>query len=302
MTGQTDLAIIIVSWNTEALLRDCLRSVYDQLPPNTGVIVVDNASRDGSVDMVRQEFPQALLICNPENVGFARANNQGIATSAAQYILLLNSDTVVKAGALQRLVDFMDAHPQVGAAGPMILNPDGSLQTSCYPFPSVKRELWRLFHLDTFRAYGVYAMDRWRSAEREVDHILGACLILRAEALAQTGLLDEDYFMYSEELDLCYRIKLKRWKLVWVPEAQVIHYGGQSTKQTAQKMFIELYRSKVLYFRKHHPGQTPLYKLVLALASLFRLGLAPLAYLTRRGETARMAKYYARLLREIPSM
>ena len=302
-----DLSIIIVNWNTRALLRECLRSVYSNLPPHTvDVIVVDNASTDGSVDMVHTEFPQANLICNSKNLGFARANNQGIALSIARYILLLNSDTVVEPDALERLIDFMDSNPRAAAAGSMLLNPDGSLQSSCYPFPSISRELWRLFHLDKLRAYGVYQMEGWdRNASREVDHIQGASMVLRSEVLAKTGVLDEDFFMYSEELDLCYRLKKDGWKLYWLPQSKVIHYGGKSTKQTAEKMFLELYRSKVLYFRKNHPKKVLAYKITLLLASLIRLLMTPLALLTNWSEKARLftkAKYYLRLIQKIYSM
>lgn len=302
-----DLSVIIVNWNTRKLLQDCLQSIYDYTPCHeTEVVVVDNDSRDGSPDMVREEFPQVKLLCNSKNVGFAGANNRGIANSQGKYVLLLNSDTRVKPQALDCLVEFMEAHPETGAAGSMLLNPDETLQTSCYPFPTIRRELWRLFYLDVLHAYGVYRMQDWDTNHpREVEHVQGASLILRRAALDQVGVLDEDYFMYSEELDLCYRLKNTGWKLFWVPQSRVIHYGGQSTKQAAQHMFLELYRSKILFFRKNLPHKTWIYKLSLFAASLLRVVLSPLAFLNKKEKRDRyltMARYYFRLIFALPRM
>jgi len=303
----TTLSIIIVNWNTRDLVMQCLASVYASSPDKSEVLVVDNASTDGGAAAVSTYFSQVRLIQNRENVGFAQANNQAIQECTGRYILLLNSDTQVLPGGLETLVQFMETHPEAGAAGAQILNPDGSLQLSCYPAPTLTRELWRLLHLDAFWPYGEYPMTGWNlESPREVETMLGACLILRRKALDQTGLLDQDYFMYSEEIDLCYRLRRKGWRLYWMPLAKVIHYGGQSTQQVASKMFVQLYRSKILYFRKHHGRLSALvYKLILLITSVLRVVLSPLAWLERPPKRQRhfyLTHNYLRLMVTLPGM
>ena len=269
--------------------------------------MVDNASTDNSAGMMRERFPQVQLIENDENVGFAKANNQAILLSNGQYVILLNPDTQIKPGALDTLVRFMDENPQAGAAGPKLLNPDGTLQTSCSPTPTLSRELWRLFHQDKIRPYGEYDMGTWDLEEpRQVDILQGACLIIRRGVLDQVGLLDEDYFIYSEEVDLCYRMKKAGWQLYWVPQAEIIHYGGESTSQVAEDMFLQLYRSKIIFFRKHYGWfSAQIYKLILSVAAITRLMVSPIAWLERPSKRQRhiaVAGYYRRLLASLPGM
>lgn len=303
-----DLSVIIVSWNTRQITRECLESVARQRSSaSIEVWVVDNASSDGSAEMVRETFPDVHLIENTENVGFARANNAAIAASTGRYVLLLNSDTVVRPGAFDALVQFLDEHPEAGAAGPHTLNPDGSLQVSCYPSPTLARELWFLLHLDWLLPYGAYPMARWSTGQpRPVDAVLGACLIVRRAVLEQAGVLDPAYFMYSEEIDLCYRIRRAGWRIYWVPQAKIVHYGGQSTRQVAASMFMQLYRSKVLFFRKNQgPLAAAAYKLVLLAVALPRLALTPLARLepqARRQRHLALAGHYWTLLKALPSL
>jgi GT2 family glycosyltransferase len=305
------LSIIIVNWNTRELLAQCLESVSDEIrelhPLRVETLVVDNASCDGSAQMVRGRFPWVHLIENPTNVGFAQANNQAMGQCNGRYVLLLNPDTEVKPGALEALIRFMDAHPKTGGAGARLLNPDGTLQPSCYPAPTLSREFWRLFHLDALRPYGVYHMADWDlDRPRSVDIVQGACMILCREALNQVGLLDAEYFIYSEEVDLCHRLKQAGWHLCWMPQAQVVHYGGQSTQQVAAAMFLQLYQGKILYFRKHYGRlTTQVYKLILIATSLARLLISPLAWLERAPQRQRhltLANYYRRLLRTLPEM
>lgn len=303
-----DLSVIIVSWNTRQILRDCLESVTRQQTSAISEIwVIDNASSDGSAQMVREAFPDVHLIENSENVGFARANNAAIAASTGRYVLLLNSDTVVHPGAFDALVNFLDQHPEAGAAGPLTLNPDGSLQISCYPSPTVARELWFLLHLDRLRPYGSYDMANWNTAQpRAVDAVLGACFLVRRAVLEQVGVLDPSYFMYSEEIDLCYRIRRAGWRIYWTPQAKIVHYGGQSTRQVAASMFMQLYRSKVLFFRKNQGRvAAAAYKLVLLAVTLPRLVLTPLTWLEPRDRRQRhlsLAGNYWRLLWALPSL
>ncbi len=212
---------------------------------------MDNASADGSVEMVQEQFPSVRLLPNPENLGFARASNQAIELSRGRYVCLLNSDTEVCPGALETLVAFMDAHPRAGACGPRLLNADGSLQPSAHPMLTPERELWRLLFLEGVRPRATYPMNKWGvAAARLAEAIKGACLLLRRAALDQVGLLDESYFMYTEEVDLCYRLTQAGWQLWWVPQAEVVHHGEASSRQAREEMYLQLYRSKTQFFRK----------------------------------------------------
>jgi N-acetylglucosaminyl-diphospho-decaprenol L-rhamnosyltransferase len=305
------LSIIIVNWNTCELLAHCIRSIEVNVLPslrsNLEVFVVDNASSDGSGAMIQQDFGWIRLLQNTKNVGFATANNQAIRESKGRYVLLLNPDTWVCSGGLDLLVDFMEKHPEVGAAGSRLLNADGSLQMSCYPAPTVAREFWRLLYLDKLYACSQYNMHSWSILEpKEVDLVQGASLMVRRQTLEQVGLLDEDYFMYTEEVDWCYRIRRAGWHIYWVPASTVIHYGGQSTQQVATNMFLQLYKSKVHYLRKHH-GTVPatVYKVILYKVGLLRVLLAPLAALvqpSRRQQVRLLAHNYRRLLFALPGM
>ena len=302
------LSIAIVNWNTRELLYNCLESIISY-PPECpfNIIVVDNASSDGSSEMIRERFPQVCLIDNQENAGFARATNQAIKTTDSKYILLLNPDTVILPDALQNLVEFMETNPGAGAAGSRVLNPDGSLQTSCYVAPTLSHEFFRLFHLSRLVPYSAYQMKNWNTSfPRSVDIIQGDCLMVRKSALDQVGPLDESFFIYSEDVDLCYRLQRASWGLYWVPEAQVIHYGGQSTRQVAAEMFLQLYQSKLMFMRKHHgkaAGTT--YKFLLLLAALPRLTLIPLSIFIPtpyRTHHKNLGKNYRRLLSSLPGM
>jgi GT2 family glycosyltransferase len=290
---------------------NCLRSLQEELnhfsPKDVETFVVDNASTDSTVQIIREQFAWVRLICNQKNTGFASANNQAIQLSSARYILLLNPDTCVLPGALATLIGYMEANPQAGAAGSRLLNPDGTLQVSCYPAPTATRELWRLLHLDKLYAFAQYSMHNWSILEpKEVDLVQGASLMVRRQTLEQVGLLDEDYFMYTEEVDWCYRIRRAGWHIYWVPASTVIHYGGQSTQQVATNMFLQLYKSKVHYLRKHH-GTVPatIYKVILYITGLLRVLLAPLAALvqpSRRQQVRLLAHNYRRLLLALPGM
>lgn len=302
------LSIVIVNWNTRELLGRCLDSIAAH-PPNAAyeIWVVDNASSDDSVPFIQNHHPGVRLIANDRNLGFATANNQAIRKSSGRYVLLLNSDTEVEAGALTLLVEHLDEHPDTGAVGSTLLNPDRSLQVSCYPFPTLSREFWRLFHLDSLHPYGVYDMSAWdTTSPREVEVIQGACLALRRSALDQTGLLDEDFFMYTEEVDLCYRLHRAGWRLIWVPAARVLHYGGQSTRQAAARMFLRLYESKLLFFRKNRGAiAAAAYKGILSAASLARLVALPIAaafFPERRGAFREISGNYKRLLAALPGL
>ncbi len=245
------LSIIIVNWNTRDLLADCLKSVYETVHDVAfEVFVVDNASSDGSAAMVRERFPSVHLIENDENVGFARANNQAIRESAGEYVLLLNSDTVLLDRAVTRLCGDLDRSPYVAAAGPRLLNGDWSVQH--YPCRTLRLDnlLILLWRLPGYRAF-------WRGAEEAggicfVERIKGACLMIRRDALAAVGVLDEGYDLYCEEDDWCIRATRSQWHLLYDPAAEVIHLGGSSSGQTRPLSRARLYRSRVRYLRLHH--------------------------------------------------
>lgn len=306
------LSIVIVSWNTRELLAQCLHTVADELaanfePDTVETFVVDNVSSDGSVEHVRQHFPWVRVIENRSNAGFAAANNQAIARSRGRYVLLLNPDTRILPGALRQLIDFLEANPHAGAAGSRLLNPDGTLQTSCHPRPTLVREFWRMFHLDKILPYALYRMEQWSTQwPRDVDIVQGAALLVRRAVIEQVGALDTDYFIYTEEVDLCYRIQCAGWRIFWVPTSVVIHYGGQSTQQVAAAMFLRLYESKIIFFRKSYGRLAAQgYKGILIAASLTRLAISPLAWLVQPAQRHRhqaLAGHYGRLLRALFNM
>ncbi|HET7011055.1 MAG TPA: glycosyltransferase family 2 protein [Anaerolineales bacterium] len=301
------LSIVIVSWNTRELLRKCLESVQAESAAlgagRVETIVVDNASTDATPAMLRRAFPDVELIEPQRNLGFAAANNLGIGRAAGRYILLLNPDTEVHPGSLAILVGFMDSQPQAGAAGARLVNPDGSPQASASPTPTLLGEVWRLFHLGDFGRRASYPLQTWDYDKvYAVDVVQGASLLVRAEALEQVGLLDEGYFMYTEEVDLCYRLRKAGWGVFWVPRSTVLHYGGQSTRQASAEMFLRLYESKIRFFRKHRGRTVALaYKAILILAAVPRVLLGRM---TGSGEAgaARIAPNYLQLLRALPSL
>jgi len=255
MDAAPDVSIILVSWNTRELLLGCLESLSAAVGTlRTDIWMVDNGSTDGSVAAVRERFPLVRLLENDGNPGFAAANNQGIAASAGRYTLLLNSDTIAEPASIERLVRFADGQPTAGIIGARLLNRDGSFQASFADFPSLRSELLsvtgigpRLFG----RWYPSYGPRRSQMARR-VDWIQGACMLARRAAIEQAGPMDEQYFMYNEEIDWCMQMWRAGWEVWYLPEARIVHYGGQSTRQIRHAMVQALYRSKVRFFRKHY--------------------------------------------------
>ncbi len=303
-----DVSIIIVNWNTQELLLRCLEHVYDTTRQVAfEVFVVDNASSDGSVAAVRSRFPEVQLIENNENVGFARANNQAMAVVRGRFLLLLNTDAFLHPAAVKTLVAHMDAYPDTGAAGCRLFYEDGTLQRSCSAFPTVLTELWQGLWLDRLfprhPLFGSYMMTYWNLDDlREVDAVLGACMIIRPSALKQVGPFNEQYFMYSEEIDLCYRLKQGGWKIRFVPTATATHIWGGSARQVhPAKTFLRLYESRVQFFRSHYGRlRTWLYKLVLLLGSILRVITGPIFFLLRRDqETFHRVYNYWLLLRYV---
>lgn len=278
---RVDVSVIVVSWNTRELLEQCLRSIYGTAGGlTTEVIVVDNGSTDGSVGMVRERFPQARLIVNRENVGFARANDQAMAMARGRYFLLLNSDAALRPGALEALVGLMESHPRAGIVGGRLVNPDGSFQASFMDFPTLWGEvllmlkLHRLFYSPYFPSHPPAESEE----VREADWIPGACMLVRREVWEEIGGLDETYFMYSEEVDWCWRVKRAGWRIYYTPEAEIVHWGGQSIGRVPLEKRARVYRGKWLFFRKHRGrGTAGLFRLALVGTTALKMGLwAPL--------------------------
>ncbi len=256
------LSIIIVSWNTRELLAQCLESVGANLKmwadATVETFVVDNASTDGSAPMVRERFPWVRLIENAENVGFARANNQAIPGCRGNYVLLLNSDTVVPPGALADLVAALENNPRTGAAGPQMLSPDGTLQNSYGKLPSVWYEIIGPYWLD--RLARIWQKPGGRLSGRRMnddncimtERVSFACAMIRRQAFDQVGLLDEQFVFYSEDYDWFKRLKMVGWQVLFCPWAQVVHYWGASSGKRSEWALVQLYRGKRQYLLKHH--------------------------------------------------
>lgn len=257
MTTQPDLSIIIVSWNVRDLLRKCLQSIrQNQGGLQVEIIVVDGASADGSADMVREAFPDVVLIACQENVGFPRGNNLGMAAANGRYLLILNPDTEIVGDALPQMVAYMQAHPNVGVLGPQLLYPDGTVQSSRRRFPTLTTAFFESTWLQPYAPKAVldhyYAADLPDDELAEVDWVMGAAMMLPAGVVTAVGGMDPGYFMYSEELDWCRRIKAAGWHVVYFPQAKIIHYEGKSSEQAIAARHINFNRAKLRYYRKYH--------------------------------------------------
>ncbi|NLG28251.1 MAG: glycosyltransferase family 2 protein, partial [Chloroflexi bacterium] len=236
-------------------LADCLRSVYDTVGDlEYEIFVVDNASSDGSAAMVREQFPAVRLVENAENAGFARANNQAIAQASGEFLLLLNSDAVLLPGSVRALLKFAHSHPRAGVVVATLLNPDGTFQAGPNDFPTLASVVAEAFGVAAW-LYRRPVYPSWSqhecSSPSECDWVGGACLLARSSGIAQVGLLDEDYFLNSEEVDWCYRWKEASWQVWHDPRAQVIHYGGASAGRQSAEAKLRLWRGKITFMRKH---------------------------------------------------
>jgi N-acetylglucosaminyl-diphospho-decaprenol L-rhamnosyltransferase len=264
----SSVAVVVVSYNTRDLLRQCLASIV-AATIRTRVIVVDNASRDGSVEMIRREFPAVDIIANAANRGFAAATNQGIRAALAadagydsDYILLLNPDAALRPGALEALVAFMQDHPRVGCAGARLLYPDGRPQEGAWHFPTLWMTWFDLFpprgpllgRLYASPLNGRYVEERG-TEPFPIDHPLGAAMLIRRAAIDAVGLLDERFWMYAEEVDWCWRCRQAGWAIWQVPQAEVVHVAGASSAQFKSRSFEALHRSRLLFYAKHRSAR-----------------------------------------------
>ena len=277
------LSIVIVSFNTRELLEQCLTSAYQSivaggLSHDSEVIIVDNASHDGSPQMVEEKFPKVRLIKNPKNLGFAAGNNRGIKSAKGDYCLLLNRDTTVQKDLLKLLLGEMQKNPSLGVIGCKLLNKDNTIQPSAGFFPNLTRVfLWMTFLddlLSRFIAIRPYHVENrnFYNKIQEVDWVTGACFLISRKAVEKAGLLDEKIFMYGEEVEWCYRIKYAGSRVEYFPQASIYHYKGQSAVRAEGAGIDQEYLAVIYFYKKHQPSwKLPIVKLLLALGALLRL-------------------------------
>jgi GT2 family glycosyltransferase len=250
------LSIVIICWNDKDLIDDCLRSIVDTVHETAyEVIVSDNGSTDGSVEMINDAYPQVRVIENGANLGFARANNVGIREARGRYVLILNPDTIIAEGAIDRWISWADGHSEAGAFGCRVLNPDGSYQEPARPFPTIWRSWVSVFRLGWLGRYSpLFSSNRYvdwaGTTEREIDWQYGCCVLFRADVLAAVGGFDEQFFYHFEEVDLCYRVREAGYTVRYLPDAVITHLGGQSVGRAPTRFYLEQWRNRYRYFYK----------------------------------------------------
>jgi GT2 family glycosyltransferase len=248
------LSIVIICWNDLRVIRDCLRSIYEGThATDFEVVVSDNGSVDNSIEFIRRHYPEVRIVENQQNLGFARGNNAGIGASCGEYILILNPDTIIHDGALDKLVAFADRHSEAGAFGCRVLNPDGTYQVSARLFPTVWRYWVSALGLSKLSSFFIYEeYPRWRGdTERSIDWQSGCCVMFRGNLLKRLGGFDEQFFYHFEEVDLCRRVWTAGYPILFIPEAVITHLGGQSVGRFPVRFEIEKHRSRYRYFYKH---------------------------------------------------
>jgi GT2 family glycosyltransferase len=252
-----------VSYNVRTFVLETLRAYYATCGPAAAAVVVDNASTDGSADAIQEAYPQAKVIRLEQNLGFGRANNAGLDATDSEFVLLLNPDVILNEGCVSRLTEFLVAHPDAGAAGPRLERPDGRPDLAARrAFPSPQSAFFRLTGLSRMFPNSA-RLNRYNlgnlSADtiHEIDAGTAACLLLRRSAIDKVGFFDPEFFMYGEDLDLCYRLRSGGWKIYFVPTATAVHIKGTSTRQSTSKMLYEFHRAMWIFHRKHYAASSP---------------------------------------------
>jgi GT2 family glycosyltransferase len=272
------IAAVIINYKSRDALAEALRALATGAGPAMEYVVIDNDSGDGTADMLRERFPEVRLIANRENVGYARAVNQGIAATSAPFVLVMNPDCVPRPGAIGALSAWLEAHPRAAIAGPRILNPDGSVEYSARSYPTPLTFLFNRYSLLTRLFPGnpwsrQYLLSDWdHASSREVDWLSGACLLVRRVAIAEVGGMDEAFFMFNEDVDWCRRMKLAGWSNAFVAEAEVVHHIGASKSKVAPRVIWARHVGMIHYFRKHHPSN-PVFETLGAAVILARAGV-----------------------------
>lgn len=255
-----NLSVIIVTWNSEKFIQNCLDSIFVSGGDlRHEIIVVDNDSSDKTAKIIQEFYPKVNLIANKENLGYAKANNQGIEESQGEYVLLLNPDTQFLENSMTLMYEFMEENPQVGALGPKLLNPDKTIQPSAREFPTFPTLLWEFSGLSRLfpksRIFGSWRMGYFAFDQtREIDQPMGSCLMLRRKTLEEVGVFDEDFPMFFNDVDLCYRIKKAGWRIYFYPEAEVFHQKGASTSKVKRRMIWFSHLAFYRFFKKHKTG------------------------------------------------
>lgn len=262
-----DISIIIVNFNTRELTMQAVKSIYSSaVTYDIETIVVDNASSEkGLEEELKEKYPEVQFLVNKSNLGFSKANNQGIHIARGRYILLLNSDTILQKDTLQIMLDYMDENPQVGVSGCKVVLADGSLDRACKRgFPTPEASLYYMLGFQKifpqsarFNQYQLGHLDS--DLEHEVDSLVGAFMLLRREAIDQVGLLDEDFFMYGEDIDWCYRIKKAGWQIKYYPFTSILHLKGASSRKKPFKIIYEFHRAMLLFYNKHYKNKYPVW-------------------------------------------
>jgi len=279
-----NISFIIVTWNSSRDITNCLNSVFSQKLDNIEVIIIDNASQDDTIELLQKRSEKLTLICNNRNLGFAWAVNQGLSAAAGKYLVILNPDTVIQPDAVKKMLLLMDSDLKIGALGPQLLNTDGTIQPSCREFPRPVHLFYEFSGLSKIfprhHKFGSWRMGYFdHQSSREVDQPMGACLMVRKSAIEQIGQMDAANFpMFFNEVDWCFRLRQRGWKIVFSPEARVVHLQGVSIKKARLAMTISSHRSLAAFFGKHYPGKasTFLAKLALLIALPFRLSFQSL--------------------------
>jgi hypothetical protein len=276
------LSVIILTWNSEEFIEACLESIFeDKGSIDLEVIVIDNASGDGTVEIIKEFEPEVRLIFNQKNLGYSKGNNQGIEIAKGKYILLLNPDIVLEENSLKLMLRFLQEHKEIDGLGPQLLNKDGSIQSSCREFPDFAILLWELTGLSYLFSRS-RTLGRWRmgyfdfKSSREVEQPMGSCLLLRREILRKVGTFDEEFPIFFNDVDLCYRIRKSGGKLYFYPEAKAFHYKGGSTRKAKPKMILSSHSSFFRFLKKHRKGAlnktlSYLSWVILMLSALFRI-------------------------------
>ena len=255
-----DLSVVIVNYQTFELTKNTINSIFQySYPFSLEIIVVDNASGDDSLSRLKDYFEdRVMFIASSENNGFAAGNNQALKIAKGKYVLLLNSDTIVLENTLENIYNYMEEHTDVGATGCRVVLENGDLDKACKrSFPNVKNSFFRLFHIPTNSKDDNYNLDDLPDGEvYEIDCLTGAFMFVRKETLDEVGFLDETFFMYGEDIDLCFRIKNAGWKIVYYGKSKIMHLKGASSKKQKSKLIYEFYRAMYIYYKKHHANES----------------------------------------------
>ncbi len=302
------VSIVIVNWNTRQLLSRCLQSILDHAARRpVELIVVDNASADGSAAMVARSYPQVILVQNQTNLGFATANNLGIRRSRGEYVCLVNSDILVLDSSIDRMCDYMDGHPQAGLLGPRLLNADRSLQPSCKRFPTLLNYACESFGVNKLLPRSrLFCGEhlRYFSHARllRTEALVGAFLMVRRKALEEVGLLDEEFFIYGEEVDWARRFWACGWEVIFFPKAEIVHYGAASSAANPARFYRENYRSKLRYWRKHERRVVRVILAGITVARELLLIMKNAGAMALKGRTGLLAAQQIRARRDVALM